>query len=429
MIRLLPSRTRPVAARVGFVLLVIAGWPARAEPAPSPEPAAPATPAVTAPIPAATDPAAENASLLRLAGSLTDRGEYAAAEVAYRQVLTRPGSAGPDQRDALLGLARLFRRQGSLTRAAAVYAKFLQESADDPRVPEALLELGRTQRAMGAHKLAISRFYSVINSTLKIPESDQEHYQRLARTAQFEIAETHFAAGDFAEAGKFFTRLRLLDLAPADRARAHFKAAYAQQLAGDRESAVATLRAFLDEWPADEQAPEAAYLLATTLRQLGRSDESLAVTHQLLQAAREHSTRDPRRWAYWQRRTGNQLANDFFQTGQIAGALGLYTSLAALSPDPAWRLPVVYQIGLCHEKLLDPPQAEAAYRAVIDGVAALGDTAPGEVRDFARMAAWRLENLHWQHRTSRRLAEFFSTQPARKTHDPAANPPGTPATL
>ncbi len=69
--------------------------------------------------------------------------------------------------------------------------------------------------------MAINRFYSVLNSTLKLPPDAFDHYQLLAKTAQFEIAETHFETGNFAEAGKFFGRLRLLDLAPVDRARAH----------------------------------------------------------------------------------------------------------------------------------------------------------------------------------------------------------------
>lgn len=429
MISLHAASPPPGPVRLLLALLA-AGVSLPAEPSPAaPEaPAAAAVAETAQPPPAAPDAAAEAASLLRLAASLTERAEYPAAEVAYRQVLTQRRFAA-SQRDALIGLARMYRKQGVLTKAAAIYEKFLKAFPDDARTPEALLELGRTLRAMGAHRLAIARFYSVINSTLKISPSDPDHYQLLARTAQFEIAETHFEAGNYAESGKFFTRLRLLDLAPADRARAHFKAAYAQQLAGDREGAVATLRTYLDEWPGDDHAPEAAYLLATTLRQLGRLEESLAVTHRLLQDARDHATGDPQRWAYWQRRTGNQLANDFFQNGHLAGALGLYESLAKLSADPAWRLPITYQVGLCHEKLHDPPRAEAAYRTVIGSVEALGATAPAELREFARMAAWRLDNLAWQNRTSRQLTAFFATEPARKIHDTPASPPTAPEAL
>ncbi len=129
---------------------------------------------------------------------MTDRGDYAAAEIAYRQVLAVPEADLAETKAALLGLARMHRKEGSLTKAAAIYQKYLEEYPGDNRTPDVLLDLGRTLRSMGVYKTAIARFYSVINSTLKLPAEGFDHYQQLAKTAQFEIAETHFLAGDFA---------------------------------------------------------------------------------------------------------------------------------------------------------------------------------------------------------------------------------------
>jgi tetratricopeptide (TPR) repeat protein len=155
------------------------------------------------------------------------------------------------------------------------------------------------------------RFYSVLNSTLKLPGEGFERYQVLAKTAQFEIARTHFEAGEFAEANKFYNRLSLLELAPADRALAQFMAANSLRLQGNVESAVTALRAFLEQAPSDENAPEARYLLALSLHELKRPQEALAVTLDLLQAEQARVAADAKRWNYWQRRTGNQLANSF----------------------------------------------------------------------------------------------------------------------
>jgi TolA-binding protein len=370
--------------------------------------------------------AVEAKGLLVLGASLTERGDYAAAEIAYRRILSSADFTQADQMDAEIGLARTYRLQGSLTKAAAIYEKYLKQFPDDRRVPDVLLDLGRTLRAMGAHRPAIARFYSVINSTLKLPAEGYDHYQLLAKTAQFEIAETHFEAGNFAEAGKFFLRLRLLDLAPEDRARAHFKSAYALQLAGDPEAAVATLRTFLDQWPQDVNAPEARYLLATTLRQLNRPEEALATTLDLLRD--EQSGTDARRWVYWQRRTGNQLANDFFQAGDTRHALAIYECLATLAPDPAWRLPITYQIGLCHERLRALDQARAAYQGIVDTVAAQAAARPpgvadDEGRDLAQMAAWRLAHMDWTDRTDRQLNLFFTTTVPPPPPPPAVAPP------
>jgi len=363
---------------------------------------------------------AEIHGLLNLGLSLTDREEYESAEIAFRQVLNSPDVTKPDLQSALLGLARMHRRQGSLTKAAAIYEKFLKDYPGSERSPDALLDLGRTQRAMGAYKLAIARFYNVINSTLKLPAEGFERYQLLAKTAQFEIAETHFQAGEFAEAGKFFARLRLLDLAPADRANAHFKAGYSFQLQGNLDVAVTTLRAYLEQWPDDENVPQARYLLAITLRKLSRQQEAFNVTLDLLREESARIATDPKRWNYWQRRTGNQLANDFFENGETLSAQSIYQSMAALSDDPAWRLPINYQIGLCQERLGNAELARASYQSIVD--APVG-TSVAEIGEVKRMASWRISHLDWREKIGQQVTAFFETTTGRTMPIPAPTSP------
>lgn len=364
--------------------------------------------------------AKEAQGLVNLGGSLTDRGDFGAAEIAYRQVLN--GKAPVDTtKSALLGLARMHRKQGVLTKAAAIYERYLKDYPSDERVPDALLDLGRTLRDMGAPHLAIARFYNVINSTLKVSNSEGfEHYQLLAKTAQFEVAETHFQTGNFAEANKFFSRLRLLDLAPQDRARAHFKAAYSLQLAGDFEAAVTNLRAYLDQWPDDENVPEARYLLATSLRQLKRPQEALVATIDLLMMEKSRMATDPKRWAYWQRRTGNQLANDFFQSGDVHNALVIYQSLSALSETANWKIPATYQVGLCYERLGDLERASTTYHSIVETA---GATPPADVADFARMAQSRLAHLSWRGTIDQQVTALFDSstgQPSASSAKPTS---------
>lgn len=362
------------------------------------------------------------ASLLKLGASLTDRADYDAAEIAFRQVLNAPHTAPADVKSALLGLARMHRKQGALTKATAIYERFLKEYPSDDRAPDALLDLGRTLRSLGVYKLAITRFYNVINSTLKLPTSDGfDHYQLLAKTAQFEIAETHFQSGDYAEAGKFFSRLRLLDLAPADRARAHFKAAYSLRLGGDLEGAVSTFRAFITASPDDENVPEARYLLAVTLRELKHTQEAFQATLDLLHEEKSRVATDPKRWAYWQKRTGNQLANDFFESGDMLNAHAIYAGLAELSPDPAWRLPIVYQLALCYERLGIGDRARTSYQSIVDGV---GATPTADLAELAKMATWRLDQLEWHEKVTHQVTNFFETNTGKT---PPATAPAKPA--
>jgi len=420
-----------VAMPAGFIARVAAS-PASAGPVPANAVEGKGSAPATAEVPAEKSggraksvalSAKEAQGLVALGGSLTTRGDFEAAEIAYRQVLEGNAPDG-ETKSALLGLAHMHRKQGALTKASAIYERFLKDYPNDDRVPDALLDLGRTLRDMGAQKMAIAAFYNVINSTLKLPSgAGFEHYQLLAKTAQFEVAETHFQAGEYAEATKFFSRLRMLDLAPQDRARAHFKAGYSLQLSGDLEGAVTTLHSYLEQWPDDENVPEARFLLATSLQRLNRTKEALAVTLDLLKAERARSGADAKRWVYWQRRTGNQLANDFFQSGDIVTALAIYRSLVVLNDDPNWRTPAEYQVALCYERLSDNDRAIATYRGIVEHA---GKTPSPVVADIVRMAATRLEHLDWRDATDRQVAELFDSTTGQTKAMPVTPKPATP---
>ena len=359
-------------------------------------------------------------SLLRLGKTLSDRADFESAEIAYYQVLNNDRAPVVDIKSALLGLGRMFRIHGSLTKAAAIYERFLKDYPDDERTPDALLDLGRTLRALGIYKAAITRFYSVINSTIKLPSSGFEHYQVLTKTAQFEIAETHFQSGDYAQAAKFYARLHLLDLAPEDRARAQFKAAYSLRLKGDLETAITSLRAYIDQSPDDENVPEARYLLSVTLREMKRTQEAFLATLELLRTEQSRVAKAPKHWAYWQRRTGNQLANEFFESGDTVNAQAIYTGLVDLAPEPTWRLPLIYQIALCYERLGLPDRARASYQSIIDTA---GAPPPAELAEMARMAAWRLNHLAWRDDVARQVTTFFETTTGRTAPSPAPAAP------
>ncbi len=348
----------------------------------------------------------EGQGLINLGNSFTDRGDYQSAEIAYERILGGGAFSVSDRQAALLGLGRTFRKSGNLTKAAALYERFIKDYPTDDRLPDAYLELGRTLRAMGANKLALNRFYSVINSTLKLPQTGFEHYQSLARTAEYEIAETFYEDGDYGRASAYFSRLQLLSLSPADRARASFMAARSAILAEDLENGCRALHAFLENWPEDSNAPEARYLLASSLRKIGRPQEALAVVLDLLRQEQHRAHGDPKVWEYWQRRAGNLLANDFFQSGDTLSALAIYQGMASLGTEAEWQLPVLYQIGLCYERLFDFEGAVASYRKVIAIADAEKANPKGDSAELGRMAAWRINHVEWLQNTNTKLALF-----------------------
>lgn len=370
-----------------------------ASPAPAEATPAPAQPPVVIGNAPEASPDEVAQSLLVLAKRLAERNDNDAAETAYVEVLNSPTSE-PVTQDALLAYAEFLRKAGKDARAAATYEKFIADFPGSPRAANALISLGRTLRDMGAFDLAQARFYAVLNSTLALSPENIQRYRDLAQLAKFEIAETYYQQGDYSSAGKFFGRIKLLDLPPEDRARATFREAYSFFLDGKLEQSVTSLRAFLTAYPANTSAQEARYLLCLSLRRLGRTQEALAETLTLLQSAQAGAAADRDRWSYWQRRTGNQLANDFYEQGDFNAALTIYQTLAELRSDPAWRWPALYQAGLCYERLRQTGRASTVYNDIVAEASAAqkaGRTPDGPTADIREMAEWRLGQIGWSH--------------------------------
>lgn len=394
--------------RTLFLLpLMFAGlWQTWAEPAPS---SSPEKNIVSQPAPQPT--AEENASLLRIAADYLAKNDPESARIACEQILRQNDLPPETEQLALLSLARSWVKSGDMVKAAAIYEKLRKTYPDALVLPESCLEHGRVLRMLGAYKLAISQFYNVIHGTLRIPTDQTARYRQLARTAQFEIAETHYIAGNYADAARFFTRLNLPDLAPSDRARAQFKAASSHLRGGNNEAAVAGFREFINQYPGDPFTPEARYQLATLYSQLGRKQDALNTTLELLRSESNRITTTPvspentRQWTYWQRRTGVQLAHDFFLQKDYQGALTIYTRLVEISDEPRWRLPALYQAALCHEQLQHTETARDLYRQIVGELTPTPPAMPPppDLVEIGRQATWRLEHLDWRLRIDTRL--------------------------
>lgn len=404
-----------------FVLLLIGLSLSAARAASGPEPAPPAVPPETTvhgANEALRSSGEDEESLLRIAETKTAAGDYATAEIALRQLLAAPPHPERDHR-VLLGLARLHRLRQEGARAAAIYEKLLRDSTQHPSNPAIYLELARTLRSLGAYDLSIGRFYSVINATLNLPSVEPSDYRQLARTAQFELAETHLIAGHYDEASKLFERLVTLDLSPEDRNLARLQGARAHARAGRSAAAVSILAPSLTPEAGTAALPEALHLQSTLLLQLDRTDEALALVQRLLASEHERRLDQPERWQEWQRRTGNQLANEFYERGDAAAALKIYQTLAAMDKRPEWRLSLVYQIGLCFERLAAFESALTAYREVV-AAGAPTDSPSGQLADLARMAGWRIRHLEWQARTTREWQQLI--QPTVESTNPPKDP-------
>src|SRR5690606_38282313 len=97
-----------------------------------------------------------------------------------------------------------------------------------------------------------------------------------------------------------------------------------------------------------------------------KPQEALETVMTLLKEEDARKEKNPDKWIYWQKKTGNEFANGFYEQGEFMSALTIYQKLATLSKDPDWQWPVIYQMGLCFERLRLARRAAEAYKFIID---------------------------------------------------------------
>lgn len=357
-------------------------------------------------------------------------GDAVLAEGIFNEILALP-TPSRQKRDAMLTMARHFDETApNPAKAAVIYEQLAQAFPDDPESPSHLLRLGRIYRDQGAFTNALNKFYSVLYSSLQ--HKSGADYTNTSLRAKMEIAHTHFESGDYEKAAELFSRLKLIDMTPEEAAEVAFRSSYLDFLAGDYPKSLSGARNFLATYPTSPLAPEAQYLQIQSLKALDRTDDAMVETLELLRAGREYGRKKPAVWAYWQRKTGNEIANELYESGDALGALSVYQKLAELNDAPTWRGPTVYQIGLCFERLRHFNRAREAYRYIIDKIpassSAEADPLIGvNLSTLRDMAQWRLENLAWTEQIEKDLFPLLDKPEPLPGIQPDFLKPATPS--
>jgi hypothetical protein len=269
--------------------------------------------------------------------------------------------------------------------------------------------------------------------------------------AMLEIAETFLAGENYDSAIKFYDRLnRLEQLDDRDRSivqykrgLAHFRRAVStmqqeENVARQGEGAQVIsqepdfdktaradfakvkeiLRGYSTLFPNSSYVPETHYLLALAYEHSNQDEESISQLLSLLREAdfnpnstieeeqlksdrdRDYAKIEQLRtiWAFWKKKTGNYLANKFFEAGEYFNAYRIYSALRPIDDSPNWQVPLIYQIALCEEKLGNYVQASESYLEIEDYVNQVKEAREGlagsKYLNFVfGMAKWRREQL------------------------------------
>ncbi len=362
----------------------------------------------------------EIAAYARLARQAADQGKWPLTEHFLERMVDLPAT-NDEKKDALTEIAKTYEFHESYAKAVAMYEQINKLFSGDPDQPDRLLTLGRLYRKIGANQTAIARFYNVLNASLTSSFRRLESSRMLTQRAQAEIADTYFEMANYPQARRFYELLSRLDLDTAEKIRVRFRLAHTLYLMGEIAQSGAATQQFVEDFPDDPSAPEARYILAMSLRGLAQPKEAYDQIIALLKEQDERKKKAPAKWLFWQKKAGNEFANDLYQKGEFLTALNIYQSLVILSDTPDWQWPVVYQMGLCFEKLRIGQRAAEAYKFIVDESKKperKPEELPDHLRTLVEMAQWRGEQLVWKDGTATRLDRVLGTEPGAQ---PLAN--------
>lgn len=361
-----------------------------------------------------SDPLAPFQSRLEDARHLRLIRQTAVAEPILTSLLAA-GTPDSIQREALLELAAAAQDENDLVRSQQIYEQFVSRFSDDHRIPEVYLHQGQLFRQMGLNSLALAKFYGVMTTALALKNDQLDYYQHLVLQAQMEIAETHYQAGHYADAADFFARLLKQENPSLNRPEIQFRLIRSLQATGNYTETAAQANDFLTRYPDSPNQAEVRFCCAQALKELGRDNESLQQVLLLLKQQKGQAKDHPDVWAYWQQRTGNEIANQLYREGDYPKALDIYLTLQALDHTCTWQFPVTYQIGMTYERLLQPQMAMQSYSNIVTRAPELGTNASPGLKAIVDMAQWRINFLKWQNH-----ADTIN-------HDMAADPAETTA--
>lgn len=292
--------------------------------------------------------------------------DFDKAEALYMKLLANADFPLPERLDVLLELSDMHVRNGAMVKTAAVLENFANVGVRDSRLPDVYLKLGEVYRGLGDFKKSQAAFNQVLNVSLGSNEANAQKAQQIALRAKMDITQNFLYMGEYNEAERHLKRIQNLPLDPKDREKVDWQASKLYYGKGQYALAEVNLSKFIKTFPNSPQRLEAEFLVSSSLRQLGRFPEALQHVQSLI-TSDQLKSEDPAQALYWKGQAGNQLANTFFEQGDYPRALTLYQSLVNLNPHYTWQWPVLYQIGLCYDRMNLLKKARESYQVIVEG--------------------------------------------------------------
>ena len=319
------------------------------------------------------------------------------AERAYIAIIEYAKDTDTDLLHALTQLSELYYAQAEYTKAIDMLEQAMAKFPVQAATPERLYRLGEFYRDANLPTRSAEAFFRVINSIVVGGEKSLKRYLHLARLSKFEIARSHYMNRDYARALALFDRIELLELSAENHETVLYYKILATLKIPELKAGIELIDVFMKKFPESEFLPELLFSKADVLMKLGEKDTSIALFMRLLDSAKNESDANERQRTFWHQQAGNRLANRFYAEGDYSVALRIYQGMVELSELPSWRMPVIYQIALCFEKMAMHERAQESYLFIEQNMKSLdADTLSPGLRQIKENAAWRLKVIQWR---------------------------------
>jgi tetratricopeptide (TPR) repeat protein len=284
-----------------------------------------------------------------------------------------------------------------------------------------------------------------MSTVVSLQVKDISTYRSLVLLAQTEIADTFLMAGQFDRAADYYRRVLKLGDSDLNEAQVRLKLVKSVFELKDWKGVLAEGQQCIEKAALSTQIAEVRFLMAEANKKLGMYQEAIQQTLELLNTEQERAGKDPDNWAYWQKRTGNKLANELYEQGDYINALLIYETLFKIPGNAEWHSQALYQIGLIYERMFQPDRASAAYTEIIsqstNAAPVLNNVANSSATDstnvtpsvrppsarlkinaasqtlaqpvssglklIREMAQWRLDNLRWDRNVNQEVQKIF----------------------
>ena len=337
------------------------------------------------------------------------QGRKSLAERAYIGIIEYSKDTDANLLHALTQLSELYYEQSEYTKAIDMLEQAMAKFPVMAATPERLYRLGEFYRDANLPTRSAEAFFRVINSIVVGGEKSLKRYLHLARLSKFEIARSHYMNRDYARALALFDRIELLELSAENHETVLYYKILASLKLPDLKAGIELIDTFMAKFPESEFLPELLYSKADVMMKLGEKDSSIALFMRLLDSAKNESDASKQQRTFWHQQAGNRLANRFYAEGDYSVALRIYQGMVELSEQASWRIPVIYQIALCFEKMAMHKRAQESYLFIEQKMKLLdADTLSPALRQIKENAAWRLKVIQWRIDAEEQAANLIS---------------------